>query len=516
MVVRVLFAIGMILVLMGAALVLIIPEPAPTVTQVQEGVHDEDLAMPTLTPAPTPTPTATMTHTPMPTPTATLTLIPTVTPKQPYICTVAQALNLRSGPSAIFDIVVALPIGTMIQPLGYSPTGLSGTPWILVHVQGRNQRGWISVGSEYLTCNFNLTELPLAALPPSPPTLVVTLSPSSTPLATPTATRKPQSRPTRSPVATAQSPQTAAAVQTAAAQTAQAAEAQTAQVRANQTIQAGLIRTATVLLATQTAQALAIDQALADTQAAQMAQRSTDVAALEMVRHATAVAATQTVVAAAVSMQPTDQFTTTPTSTPAPTAIIVAEHPSRMNMGTSDTISLSLSRMIALVGSPIVVRPARTSVVEAPALVGTPEADLARAFGTSYDAVVIAKLIAPAFDVQPTGDEQSLDQQQSTWRWGITPKSSGRQIVIINIAGEWRPKEGGTPIRRQLWMRELVIDIREPLFTRGQINVASLLCTFLGTGLSIPLIIGHVRTWLRRRKENSKTLTRRRTPKGKK
>jgi hypothetical protein len=185
--------------------------------------------------------------------------------------------------------------------------------------------------------------------------------------------------------------------------------------------------------------------------------------------------------------------------TPAPTVIIAAEYPGKMDLGASGSISMSLRRILADVATATSVDPGRPTVAGSPATVGTPAAPLGQAFGPGYDAVVIARVVAPAFEVQSTGDERSLDQEEITWQWGITPKFSGHQVVIISVDGQWRPQAGGRMIERHLWRREFYIDVDEPILSRGQISLASLATGLAGSVLSIPWLVEQVRMWQQQR-----------------
>ena len=196
------------------------------------------------------------------------------------------------------------------------------------------------------------------------------------------------------------------------------------------------------------------------------------------------------------------------TPTPASSVIIEAQHPGWMNMGASDTINLSLKRIIAEMATTTSMRPDRTTVAGAPAVVGTPEAVLGQAFGPGYDAVVIAKVIAPAFEVQSTGDEHPLDQDEITWQWGITPKLAGHQLVIISVDGQWRPQAGGRMIERTLWRQDFYIDVDEPMLNRGQIDLASLLTGLAGSMLSIPWLVEQMRL-LRQQRQSALQTSRR-------
>lgn len=113
--------------------------------------------------------TAVATDTPvLPTSPATL---PPPPPTSGPSCTVLQALNMRPGPGTAYRPPIrSLPAQTTLEPLGYEPEGIPGGPWVQVYDRGNNQIGWVSAGSQFISCNTDLTTLPAVAVaPPAPP-----------------------------------------------------------------------------------------------------------------------------------------------------------------------------------------------------------------------------------------------------------------------------------------------------------------------------------------------------------
>lgn len=131
------------------------PQIPPTLTPTPEPTL-------TFTPGPTPTPTFTPTWTPSPQPTATITptmlpsatatLTPTVTPSltpaatvtptpETAVLTYPYGTNLRTGPSLAAEILVILPLNTVVIMLDGSVTA-DGFEWQEVLVDG--QIGWLS------------------------------------------------------------------------------------------------------------------------------------------------------------------------------------------------------------------------------------------------------------------------------------------------------------------------------------------------------------------------------------
>jgi uncharacterized protein YraI len=123
----------------------------------------------TITHAPTHTPTSTATHTPTSTPIATPTS--TSTPKPDAVVNV-EALNLRSGPGAEYDILGALKQGDVLKVTGKDPAG----NWLKVVTSGEKE-GWVAAW--LLEINLALAEVAMAQVPPTPtpmytPTLIST------------------------------------------------------------------------------------------------------------------------------------------------------------------------------------------------------------------------------------------------------------------------------------------------------------------------------------------------------
>jgi hypothetical protein len=130
------------------------------------------------------TPTATPTATP--TRRATATPRPTVTPSRTPTpasgvrsCVVrSDTLNLRSGPGTNYNPpIFSLAFNTRLNPLGRN----SAATWIQVQVATTGATGWVSGGSQYVTCNFDISTLPAVATPPTP-----TPQAQATPTAIPT------------------------------------------------------------------------------------------------------------------------------------------------------------------------------------------------------------------------------------------------------------------------------------------------------------------------------------------
>lgn len=100
-------------------------------------------------------------ETPVPTPVPTATSGPT--------CTVLQKLNLRNGPGTAYNPPIgSLPVGAKLVPTGYNPQGTPGGAWVQVQIEGQNQIGWVSAGTQFVDCNLDLTLLSPVNVPPPP------------------------------------------------------------------------------------------------------------------------------------------------------------------------------------------------------------------------------------------------------------------------------------------------------------------------------------------------------------
>ncbi len=87
-------------------------------------------------------------------------------------CTVLQQLYLRSGPGTAYDPpLTGLAANTVLIPIGYDAAGVPGGTWVQVQEPDNQQKGWVSGGSAYISCNVDITGLPnvTADPPPQPP-----------------------------------------------------------------------------------------------------------------------------------------------------------------------------------------------------------------------------------------------------------------------------------------------------------------------------------------------------------
>lgn len=87
-------------------------------------------------------------------------------------CTVLQDLNLRFGPGTAYRPPIrVLPANRVVTPLGFTPQGIPAGSWAYVQDPATQDKGWVSAGSQFISCNVELATLPSVAFgtPPPPP-----------------------------------------------------------------------------------------------------------------------------------------------------------------------------------------------------------------------------------------------------------------------------------------------------------------------------------------------------------
>ncbi len=101
------------------------------------------------------------------------TVEPVSTTAQPNpTCTVLQDLNLRTGPGTAYRPPIrSLPVNSVVTPLGFNPTGIPGGSWAYIEDPASQQKGWVSAGNQYISCDLDLASLPSIEVgtPPPPP-----------------------------------------------------------------------------------------------------------------------------------------------------------------------------------------------------------------------------------------------------------------------------------------------------------------------------------------------------------
>jgi len=99
-------------------------------------------------------------------------------------CTVLQDLNLRSGPGTAYRPAIRkLSANSVLTPLGFAPQGLVGGSWAYVQDRATQDKGWVSAGPQFISCNIDLATLPSVAfgtpLPTFPSTSQVSPGPGT-------------------------------------------------------------------------------------------------------------------------------------------------------------------------------------------------------------------------------------------------------------------------------------------------------------------------------------------------
>src|SRR6266511_5331785 len=91
--------------------------------------------------------------------TSEVTQAPTTAGSEPS-CTVLQDLNLRSGPGTAYRPPIrVLPANSVVTPLGFAPQGIPGGSWAYVQDPATQDKGWVSAGSQFISCNVDLSTL---------------------------------------------------------------------------------------------------------------------------------------------------------------------------------------------------------------------------------------------------------------------------------------------------------------------------------------------------------------------
>ena len=97
-------------------------------------------------------------------------------------CTVLQDLNLRFGPGTAYrPPIQVLPADSILTPLGFALEGIPGGSWAYVRDEATQTEGWVSAGSQFISCDVDLTSMPSVAYDPPPPYLPKTAQTSPGP-----------------------------------------------------------------------------------------------------------------------------------------------------------------------------------------------------------------------------------------------------------------------------------------------------------------------------------------------
>ena len=131
----------------------------------------------------------------------------------------------------------------------------------------------------------------------------------------------------------------------------------------------------------------------------------------------------------------------------------------------------------------------------------TPEAPIEFAYGSEYQAYVVAQLKTKDFYVEqktPGGEEQSLRYNRIDWEWEIRPKVEGERTIEIYIDVVWKARQEQHPaIREPLWKSTtLLILVTNPWLSRFQLVVGFVVNAAIGSVINVPWIIGKTKKWV--------------------
>jgi hypothetical protein len=134
----------------------------------------------------------------------------------------------------------------------------------------------------------------------------------------------------------------------------------------------------------------------------------------------------------------------------------------------------------------------------------------------TQDIYATAKIAGSNFNITPiTRDWQQLDQGKAEWRWNVSPKQTGAQVINASVEIEFRstvrnastgteekekPVSGGT-----VWLEELSISTYRSWFTKDSFTIGSLITGLVGIvgtiGISVPWLVERSREHRQRKKQ---------------
>jgi hypothetical protein len=83
-------------------------------------------------------------------------------------CTVLQRLNFRKGPGTAFNPPIdVLDKAAVVTPVGFSANGFPSGSWVQA-VDAAGRTGWVSAGTQFISCNVDVNSLPAVAVEPPP------------------------------------------------------------------------------------------------------------------------------------------------------------------------------------------------------------------------------------------------------------------------------------------------------------------------------------------------------------
>jgi hypothetical protein len=191
-----------------------------------------------------------------------------------------------------------------------------------------------------------------------------------------------------------------------------------------------------------------------------------------------------------VEPQPTQSIQPTLSPQEAPSQVVVEarlvelEWPSRLRLGDSDIVRLSLipSEEGYAVQADFPEHDTELQPVQVPRPPG-------------YELYGVARLDGVGFDIAPQGEQaQYLPPGEAvTWQWSLTPRAAGQQRLSVLLMLRWAPQAGVVGASRESAVYNRSLDVQVASFfglTRGQAMTGGLLGLLFGTGLSLVGLVG--------------------------
>lgn len=121
------------------------------------------------------------------------------------------------------------------------------------------------------------------------------------------------------------------------------------------------------------------------------------------------------------------------------------------------------------------------------------------------------KLAANNFTVTlNTPETQLLGSSKVEWRWNISPKQIGSQVINsslgVHFIGLSSRREDSIYVESRtatIWLEELQINIYKNWFTKDSFSIGSLIAGIVGTGLSVPWLYDRLKERHEKKKRNS-------------
>jgi hypothetical protein len=201
-------------------------------------------------------------------------------------------------------------------------------------------------------------------------------------------------------------------------------------------------------------------------------------------------------------------------ATPAGTAseLFEAQWPAVMQQDRSDTVQLTLRFSGGQPAPGTAQVPGHTASIATPVPIGTPGVPLPKWLGTDYDLVVAARLDAPGFLVEPSGEQayRVFPEHDVTWVWAVLPQGYGNQVLSLNAVARWEPRAGtpGQTVQYPIYQQRLPTYVAvPPVAFPDPINAATILASLIGAALGwlgARVLSPRLETWLDKRTAEQK------------